>query len=128
MKPLKAYDKRHFDTFGEHKIFDVISIDYRKKTVLLDAGKYGEIPRIFSQVNIMQPIGIKDENKREIYEGDIVEYTQRSFPSLVRTNHSRGPAGWPESHTSRRILSKQRASSLARSTSCSRHSKTSAAL
>ena len=86
MKTLKVYDQEHFRIFKDKKIFDVISVDFRSKTVLLDTGKYGEIKRNFSQVNFMDNTEVKDENGKFIHKGHIVSTLDDYFCNEAKKN------------------------------------------
>ena len=90
MKKCRVYDK-HLKI-----IRDVKYIDFANEEVMFYAddfeGNEGQmsldIVRGFDEVNIMWSTGLKDENKVEIYEGDLVEYRdgEESFKGEVVIN------------------------------------------
>ena len=87
MRKCRVYDK-------QLKIIrDVKYIDFANEEVMFYADEFEgnedeanlDIVRSFDEVNIMWSIGLKDENKVEIYEGDLVEYRdgEESFKGEV---------------------------------------------
>ena len=90
MKKCRAYDK-HFKI-----VRGVRFIDYPHREVMYYTDeiegneKWSNLPivRNFDEVNIMWSTGLKDENKVEIYESDLVEYRdgEESFKGEVVIN------------------------------------------
>lgn len=90
MRKRRVYDK-------QLKIVrDVKYIDFANEEVMYYADEFEgnedeanlDIVRSFDEVNIMWSTGLKDENKVEIYEGDLVEYRdgEESFKGEVVIN------------------------------------------
>lgn len=80
------------------KIVDVLEIDFKNKTALLDIATnkvYSEfsfwrkeIILHFSKIEIMQSTGLFDKNGTEIFEGNIVQYLdgEYSFVGVVENS------------------------------------------
>lgn len=65
---FRAYIK---DTFLQGMV-EVKEIDFKYKIVKFENGNKDEL-RTFDQIKLMQYTGLKDKNKKKIFEGDIVE-------------------------------------------------------
>lgn len=83
-----------------NKVVDVLKIDFKSNTLLLDIDSDEMIPKSdywwyettlnFEDVELMQSTGLKDKNGKLIFEGDIVNYEFCDFRPNVASYETGG--------------------------------------